>query len=97
MRNIMKHGMSKYLFTIFFLFSNSYAFANCENCQTIEGEWVTLSQVGIVVGDYHYGITNDNKKFFLADGAVYKAEKALILGTKLYVDTNTNNYSLSKK
>lgn len=93
----MKHGMSKYLFTIFFLFSNSYAFANCTDCQPIAGEWVTLSEVGIVVGDYNYGVTKDNKKFLLTDGSVNKAEKALILGTKLYVDTNSRNYSLSNK
>lgn len=93
----MKHGMNKYLFTIFFVFSSSYAFANCNNCKTIAGEWVTLKEVGIVVGDYHYAVTDGDKKFLLTDSAVGKAEKALILGTKLYVNTDDQNYSLSNK
>ncbi len=80
----------------FSLLANKSWADNCGDCKSINGEFVKVAEVGIVVGDYDYLITEDGRKVEIHDHAVQKAQMALVLGLPFYIDDKIKNYSIKK-
>ncbi|MCC8373444.1 MULTISPECIES: hypothetical protein [Photorhabdus] len=80
----------------FSLLANKSWANNCSDCKSINGEFVKVKEVGIVVGQYNYILTKDGKKVEIHDNAVQKAQIAFVLDLPFYIDDRITNYSIKK-
>lgn len=82
------------IFCYLFLFSTLAKAESCDKCVTIDGARVQVLKMGIMPGSYYYFYTKDERKVKFPEEALRKVQIAFVLGLDLYVNTNTNNFSL---
>ena len=86
---------------LFFLNTTCLA-GQCEGYKDgVQNSWVTVSEVGEIVGQCYYVITNTNKKLSVSLDGYNLAQISVVLGIPLYVnceagkcDQNWANYAL---
>lgn len=97
--------MCKQFVVLIALLLLAVSYMEARNCPSqsgysnILGESVSLKEIGVHVGCYHYAVTTDNRTFTVPGDAAGKLDLAFSLGYKLFVNQflGSNHYSVTRE